>query len=159
MTPVGERGLARREQRIVVHAHAEDLQPALACQRVVDAQQDQVLAQHRQDQAKHRQPQFVQRPAGGGKEPVICRMMFGSDRRIGRQDHAGHRVPACEDPAGRDRQEALEGWRGHYARQRLQQIDKRRYKRHGSLLAQCLGLPTTHCQRGFSCSGTVVSSA
>jgi hypothetical protein len=131
---------------------------ALACQGVVDGQQNRSLAQQRKQKAKDRQPQLIQRPSVRREETVISRVMLGSNS-IGRQNHARDGAPAGKDPAQQQGQKTVERRGSHHRRKRLQRIEERGYKRHESLLAQCFGLATAHCQRGFSSLATYVPLA
>ena len=115
-------------ERVVMHAGAEHLQPAFACQGVVEREQDD-LSQPRLDQLKDRQSDRIQRPACGAEDAVIGREVLGR-ATAGGADHGGDVPPGRKDPTGQQRGEAVKGWGGHGGGQTLQQRDESWYKLH-----------------------------
>ena len=110
VSPTDVGPLAAGDQRVVMHAGAEDGQPALAAEGVVDAQLDRPLGEEGRDRlACQRLVEVVDRPGGVAEEAMVSAVVAAMDG-AGGLDHLGDvAVAVGEAPAGGDGEEGGEG--------------------------------------------------
>jgi hypothetical protein len=120
VSPTDVGSLAAGDQWVVVHPRAEDRQPALAAEGVVDARLDRPLGiEGRDGLACQRLVEVVDRPGGVAEEAVVSAVVGGMDG-VGGLDQFGD-VPAAEReaPSGGEGEEGGEGGGGEDVPERV----------------------------------------
>ena len=132
MTPTADFQGAAGQERVVVHADAEQAQAALAAQGVVDAPFDDPVAGEAADQQTGQQlPQLAQGPGGRAEEAVQAAVVAVAGPTTGEDQFGDEAVAEGQQPAAHQRHKGLEGRRREGGSELLQQGLERLGKIHG----------------------------
>jgi hypothetical protein len=105
--------LAAGDQGIVVHAGAEDRQPTLATERIVQGTQQRALrCEHRHQLIRQHHPEVVEVPGGVAEEAVIATVMAAFDGSAGLDNFRDEPAACAKTPTGGHGEEDGEGGRG-----------------------------------------------